>query len=444
MPTAPKATILRQTLLTFCGQSSGLVVAIFSGIVVARSLGPAGKGVLALAMLALAVFSTYGDGIQSAIMYQCGRNREPEQLVYGACLRIVGAVFIPLAAVLFALGLFFPRYSFLAFVGCAIPFTVYGQVANGFFLLKNRIATTIVQGAFGTFGYALIVVPALLIWHVGINGVLAIWAATTMLAGIYAFVCLSAALPVSAVRRTTREVVREQFRFSLKSGGIAVAGFLNLRVDVWVVGLMLDARLLGIYSLAVATAELMWQVSRPLIWTTFGRIAAAERSHSIALTAAVTRNVLAVETVVGVILFAIAPVLITRVYGSAYADSANVVRWLIPGVIFYAATSTMGYYLSVKEGMPMAMFWMLTSSVIICALITATTLPVLGLYGAALATSVTYVLSAIVKGVLFMRTTGSSLRSFTLISAEDFERYQRALSNLRLRGARVIRQRPAA
>ena len=406
------------------------MVVILTGIVVARTLGPAGKGVIALAMLLQAIFTTYADGIQSAIMYQCGNRRESENLVYAAALRLIGAVFLPVSIILLITGLAVPRWGALIFVAIAIPFSVYVQVANGFFLMRNQIGTTVVLAGFCTFGYALVVVPALVVWHADANAVLGIWAAMYLLAAAYAWVKMSALIPPSCARRTTPSILFEQIRFGFKSGSISVATFLNLRVDLFVVGLMLNARMLGIYSLAVATAEMLWQLSRPLAWSTMGRIAVADRSVAIELTASVTRNTLAVVGLAGAVLFAIAPVAIGFVYGSAYAQSGDVLRWLIPGAVCYAAIGTIGYYISIREGKPLIIFWQQTASVIACAAITAPMLHVIGIYGAALATSVTYAFSAIFRGFIFARMTGASPLSFTVLRSEDLRRYGRVASRL--------------
>jgi O-antigen/teichoic acid export membrane protein len=433
--------ILRQTFLTFCGQSGGYVMVIFTGIVVARTLGPAGKGVIALAMLLLAIFTTYADGIQSAIMYQCGNRRDSENLVYAAALRLIGAVFLPLSIVLLVVGLAVPRWGALIFVAIAIPFSVYVQVASSFFLMRNQIGTTIVLAGFCTFGYSLVVVPALIVWHADADAVLGMWAAMYLFAAAYAWVKMEALIPTSAARRTTLPILFEQIRFGFKSGSISVATFLNLRVDVFIVGLMLNARTLGIYSLAVATAEMLWQLSRPLAWSTIGRIAVSDRSIAIELTASVTRNTLAVVGLAGAVLFAIAPVAIAFVCGSAYAQSGEVLRWLIPGAVCYSAIGTIGYYISIREGKPLTIFWQQTASVVACAAIAASTLHVLGIYGAALATSLTYAFSAIVRGFIFARTTGASPLSFTVLRSEDFRRFRRVAG--RLFGSRMMWKRGA-
>jgi O-antigen/teichoic acid export membrane protein len=416
----PKPTVARQTLMTFFGNSSGYVVAVLTGILVARTLGPAGKGLTSYASLLLAIFTTYGNGLQNAMMYQCARDAD-RRLVYGAALRILGAVMVPIAAVLLIIGMLVPSHSTLLFVACAIPFAVYGQVAMGIFFLENDIATTIVQAAFNTFGFAALAIPALVFWHVGITGVLGIWAAMYVASAIFAMIRLNAYLPAWNIASTLR-TVREQAWFGLKAGSVSVADFLNLRVDVFVVSIMLDARSLGIYSLAVATGELMWQVSRPLTWTTIGRIASSEREYSIGLVTRVARNTLAIEVLLGIVIFAFAPLAVNLVYGKAYEESGQLVRWLLPGLVLYAAHGSIGYFLMVKEGKPLTILAIQVSSIVLCAAITALTLHRFGLVGAALATSITYCLGAIAKALLFMRSSGTSVGALTIMQRQDFER----------------------
>jgi O-antigen/teichoic acid export membrane protein len=413
--------VLRQALLTFFGQSSGYVVAILTGILVARTLGPAGKGIISYASLLLAIFTTYGNGLQNAMMYQCGRNGKDRRLVYGAALRIIGAVMVPIGALLFTIGILVPSQAALAYIACAVPFAVYGQVAMGIFFLENDIITTIIQAAFNSFGFAVATVPALLLWHAGITTVLGIWAAMYLASAMFAMIRLNRYLPAWDML-STMATVREQAWFGLKAGSVSVADFLNLRIDIFVVGVMLDARSLGIYSLAVATGEMMWQVSRPLTWTTIGRIASGEREYSISLVTKVARNTLAIELLLGIVMFALAPAAVNIVYGNAYAESGTLVRWLLPGLILYAAHGGLGYFVMVKEGRALPILAIQITSVVVCLTITALTVHRFGLVGAALATTVTYSFCAVAKAVLFMRYTGTSLRALTILRCDDLER----------------------
>jgi O-antigen/teichoic acid export membrane protein len=238
---------------------------------------------------------------------------------------------------------------------------------------------------------------------------------------LFAMIRLNAYLPAWSLGSTVA-TVREQAWFGLKAGSVSVADFLNLRIDVFVVSIMLDARALGIYSLAVATGELMWQVSRPLTWTTIGRIASSERDYSIGLVARVARNTLAIELALGIVVFALAPAAVNLVYGQAYAESGMLVRWLLPGLILYAAHGGIGYFIMVKEGKPMTIFAIQVASTVACAAITALSLHRFGLVGAALATTITYCGCAVAKAVLFMRYSGISARALTVLQPQDLQR----------------------
>ena len=417
-----KRTLMNDTVRSFWTQSSGYVAAVITGVIVARSLGPEGKGIASYAALLLAVFTTYGSGLQSAVLYQCGTKGVVAERAYAAALRSIGAIFLPLSVILLGYGLRNPEHAACIFVACALPFAIYTQAAGALFLLNDDVPATLIQLSFGTFGYAMLVIPALVIWHVSVNVVLAIWALTFAGAAIFSFVWIGRYLaPLSM--RTSGQTLREQIGFAAKSGSISLADFLNLRVDVFVVSMMLHARSLGIYSLAVATGEMMWQLSRPLVWSTVGRIAKAERDSAIALTAKVTRNILVLEIAAGIVLFFIAPRVVTLVYGPAFRESGEIIRWLLPGVVIYAAHGMLGYFIMVKEGRPLTVFSIQVGSVIACAAITYTTIGRYGLIGAALATSVTYIVAALLKAAFFLRLTQSSPASIMVLRREDITRY---------------------
>jgi O-antigen/teichoic acid export membrane protein len=435
MRTAGRPSVIGQTLMTFCTNSSGYVVAILTGIVVARVLGPAGKGIASYAALLLGLFTTFGLGLQSAIMYDCSRGKSQE-VAFGTVLRLLGATMLPIAALLIVLAIRYPEHAALIYVACALPFAVYCQTANAVFLLNNDIRTTAIQGLIPTLGVGLLTVPALTIFHGGLNAVLTIWSGMFFAAACFTLIRLNKYLPAFSLRADAGQG-RALAIFALKAGFASLAGFLNLRVDIFVVSLLLDARTLGIYTLAVATGEMMWQVSRPLSWTMIGRIAKAERSQAIELTNRITRNILAVECALGVALFFIAPYVVQFVYGSAYAQSASVMRWLMPGLVIYATSGPLSYFVSIKMGKPSKSLVIQVSSVVLCAGISFMAIPRLNLFGAALATTVTYCCATMAIAAMYMRYSGSSLAAFTILQAEDLARFGRLAVWPKMRGPRV-------
>ena len=415
-----------QAALVFIGNSSGYVVAIVTGIVVARTLGPAGKGIAAYAMLVMSVFTTFGSGVQAGIMHACGRNDRPQIVAYGTALRLLGLVMLPAAAILASVAAFDPRHASFAYVACAVPFAVYAQIANAIFMLHGDIRSTVIQGAIPPFGVALFTIPALTVFHGGLTAVLGIWSLMFAASACFALVRLGHYLPPFTLAGSPG-ALRDQAWYGLKSGATSLAGFLNLRIDVFVVGAMLDARTLGVYSLAVATGELMWQVSRPLAFSAMGRIATAEPARAAELTSAVTRSILALEAAAGALLFVIGPAAIALVYGRQYAESGTIVRCLIPGLIVYAAQMPLAFFLSVKDGKPLATLSVQVISVVACAAISALTIPHLNVIGAALATTATYGAAWLATALLFARSTGIPLARFTFLQRSDREHCGRAI-----------------
>jgi O-antigen/teichoic acid export membrane protein len=178
----------------------------------------------------------------------------------------------------------------------------------------------------------------------------------------------------------------------------------------------------------------MWQVTRPLAWTTIGRMAGADRERAIALTATVTRHIFALSCVVGAGVFALAPLAVRFVYGPDFAESGEAVRWLLPGVVLYAAQGPMANYITIKEGKPLATLVIQVTSVAACAAISVVLIPVMNVFGAALATSVTYCGASLALAVLFSRATGEPAASFTLLQGEDIARIRRMLGRFAPRG----------
>jgi O-antigen/teichoic acid export membrane protein len=424
-----RPSVVRQTAIAFFGNSGGYLIAIVTGIVVARVLGPEGKGVAAYAMLVMSLFTTFGSGLQASIMYECGRNGKPQIEAYGVAVRLLGLTMLPAAAVLFGVAFADPRHASFAYVACAIPFAVYCQIANGILLLHDDVRSTVIQGAIPVFGVALFTIPALTLFNGGLTAVLAIWAVMFAVSAGYAMIRLNAYLPVFSVVGSW-DLLRSQGLYGLKAGTSSLANFLNLRIDVFVVSLLLDARTLGIYTLAVATSELLWQLSRPLVGSTMGRIAAADRERAIALTCTVTRIVIAIEVVAGAAVFALVPFAIRFVYGEGYAESSSIIRWLLPGVALYAAQLPLAFFISVKEGKPAVSLCMQVLAACACATISALAIPRLNVYGAALATSLTYFVVLGITALLFARYTGVSVARFTLLQAEDRARLSRLIARM--------------
>lgn len=404
----------------------GYSLAIILGIIVARSIGPAGKGLISYAGLFFALLTTFGDGIRNAILSECGKNGRPIATAYATSLRILGYMMIPCVCLLLGVAMYVPAYRILAYVALALPFAIYAQIAIAVFMYENRIRTLIVQGAISSYGVPVVTIPAVLIWHCGVDGVLLIWALSSVAAAVYSLISLGSLVPRFDLRGDIA-TLQALWAYSIKATASSIADFLNLRIDVFIVGLVLDARMLGVYTLGIASGEMMWQISRPIVWTLIGKISTLAPEQSIALAAKIGRNVLYLQMMIGTALFVFSPWLIHQIYGQAYDQAGTVIRILIPGLILYASHGVFAYFLAIKRGRPLAMLSIQIVSISLCAAISLATLHRFGIYGAAAATTITYSFVAITRIWLFLSDTGLPAVSVLMLNSEDILRYRKYL-----------------
>jgi O-antigen/teichoic acid export membrane protein len=443
-------SLLKRSAVSLLFQLGGQAAAVIVGVALARGLGPAGKGTTAYAMVTLSLVMTFFDGQCEAIAYQFGGRRLSFASVHRAMLRIF-VVAAPLCMfVLVGLGLLVPSQRALIAAAVALPFALYSQLATQFFMVMGLMRNANLQALTPTLLYALVLSPLLLWGHAGVREALIIWVVSIVVGAAYGFACLRPYLlgrrPVvrdlpesSAEKRAGelesepehRAVIREQFSFMTKAGLSSFASYLNLRVDVFIVSAMLGAGELGVYTLAIATGELMWKVGATVIWSVLGRIASESPERSAELVAKVTRNILAFNLVFATLVFIFAPPLITLIYGLPFARTATAMRLLMPGLTAYLIEAPIGYFFSVQKGRPTFRLMVQSAAVGICAVITFLTIPHFKIYGAAIATSVTYLFVAVVMTVLFTRSTKISVWELYVLQRSDIERYCRFFGGLK-------------
>jgi O-antigen/teichoic acid export membrane protein len=405
---APAGGLFRKTLHTFATLLFGQGASVIAGIATAHAFGPAGKGIISFASILITFAITTADGLRSAVAYQIGSEGQNARSVWHAALRIMAFV-APLSVVIF-LVLAHLRASQPAFiyVAVAFPFAMYVQAVGIVYLLRDHVEAINVKNA-ATIGGggSLLTLGLILIFHAPVTVVLWAWVATYVAAAVWSTFGVSAMLGVAGAARGAGDLVREQLAFGAKSTLSSNVTFLALRVDVFIVSAMLSPGALGIYTLALATGEVMWGVSRSILWSSSGRVATLPVAESAALTARVVRAVVALQLAAGIVLFVCGPWLITHVYGARFAASGGVLRILLPGMIFYSADGMLSYFISIRAGRPGLLLGLECITLVVCGTVTYATVGRLGIYGAALANTIAYLASYAVKIVFFTRLSGT-------------------------------------
>jgi O-antigen/teichoic acid export membrane protein len=398
----------------------GQVTQVVAGVVYARILGPAGKGILSYAVTIVVLSMTIADGIRQAIAYEIGTEHENQRRVFGTALEAL--TLIAFAGVFVWLGLMRigPHPEVYPVVGVAFTTSLFLNGFIGLYLVHNLVertnavylAATILMSLGGAVGVWLFKMSPL--------GIVAVMAFANLLAAGFLLrgaIVLAGGAPIFR----SPGLLGRHLRFA---GTVALAStitYLALRVDVFLVSARLPAASLGLYTLALGSGELMWQLGRAAGTAAFGRIATLPREESIALTARLTRSVILVQSVVAIALFVVGPWLITRVYGSAFTESGAVMRIALPGLVVYSATSILAQFFSLKEGRPRIAVAVELFSLTLCVVVTMITVGRFGIAGAAAAKTLAYFTSFAVASAIFVRRTGVSVFDVLIPRREDLD-----------------------
>jgi O-antigen/teichoic acid export membrane protein len=362
--------------------------------------------VLALSSILLTFALTTADGVRDAVAYQIGREKCDARAVWGTALRVI-AVTAPIGVgILLLIWRFSNGQQAYLYAALAFPFAMYVQAVGIVYLLRDRVERINIQNA-STIGGggSLLTLALVLIFHAPLWVVLTAWVVTYVAAAIWATTGVPDLLGRGPIGERAG-LLREQVVFASKVSLTSNVTLLALRVDVFIVTAMLSPALLGIYTLALATAEVMWNLSRAVLWSSVGKIATLDFQESAELCARIVRSIVGLQFCAGIVLFAFGPWLIDLVYGTRFNESGNVMRLLLPGVIFYSADGMLSYFISVKSARPGLLLGMECATLVLTAAITFLSISRLGIYAGALAHTISYLVSYSVKVAIFVRLSG--------------------------------------
>lgn len=407
-----------QTVDAFSWTIASQVAMVLVGVLVARTFGPAGKGLLNYAGIAVMVAATVAEGVSGSIVYLLGQAGRSFTAVRRSTWLVIALPALCGTLLYLALAACFGSQHALYYAGIAFPFALAGSAFAGFFLVQHRIREVNVANFIAQGGGALVGGTAVLAFHVPLAGFMLLWAAAYVASALYLTLRLGRAT-VGAPAPHSSELRAAQTRFALRAGSAALAGFLALRIDVAIVSAAFDAAMLGVYTLALAAGDLMWQLGRSISLASFGRLASANRARAVELTTRTTRMLVAFQACVALFLFAVGPRLIEFVYGPDFSAAGALLRLLTLGMFLYCIDAPLVYYLNAFEGRPDLVFKIDVTVLIGSATCAALLAMRLGILGVIIAMTVGYAVSLTAKLRACVKLSRAPLGTFLFVTRED-------------------------
>lgn len=413
------ADTARQVLGILGSRTACLVLSVFTSVVTARSLEPEGRGIyymaVTVATTAAILGHLSGEQAQSALWTNAERrdalagNSVPLALVLGTLSGLAGTA---LVAAIGPETLNLPGQFFVTVACLSVPFGIAVNYASNIALLRGQVQVANWSLVAGSLAQCAAVATLAAGDRLSVEAALIVWVAT----GSVPLVVLTAVGGAAGRRRDlalARTTVVTGARYHLGPASV----FLLMNADVYLLGAFAGAREVGIYSLAVSLAGYSRLLADIVSQVMLKRQFASSDTESADVTVRITRYTVLLALASALVLTLAAPVLVSVVYGAAYADAAPLVVLLAPGVMALGASRLPSTYLLRLRRARMVVVPSVTALAINIAL-NLLLIPVWGAVGCALASSLTYVLLAAIQTRLFTRVTGIRARKLLPVAAD--------------------------
>ena len=389
------------------------VLNVVTGVILARTLGPSGRGELAAVILWPTMLWTVGNlGVVDSVTFHSARRSAPQRsivstslaiaLVQSAVLVAIGLVLVPLVLAKQEASVVRDCLIFLASIPTSLVTLYLASVLNGThrFVAFNVVRTTVFVG--NAAGLVALAIASELTVTSAMFAYLASQVLTVLIAAI--LVLPSTGPPSRPERLLAREMLAYGFRSQLST----ISNLLNERVDQLVISIVLAPASLGLYVVAWTMTSLSSMIGYSVTFAALPRVAQAEsaeerraRAHRyVFLTFAAT-----VAVTIPVLL--LAPEILRIFFGGDFVQATGVTRVLLVASI---ALGTGRVLEAVLKGVNRPLHAGLAegAGLIVTAVGLGALLPTLGLMGAAITSLAAYSVTACVALNLANRALGTT------------------------------------
>jgi O-antigen/teichoic acid export membrane protein len=384
---------------TFVTKIIKLALGIANVAIIARFLGPEGKGMLALALLVPGMLGLFlSGGIEVANVYFAGSRRldvptlSANSLVFTILATIVGLGVVIVMGAAGWLKVIVQGVPVWIILIAMLGFPI--SLLNGFFstILQGlqRIVTLNLISLFNGFLTLVLTLMLVVVLRFDLLGALI----ATIVAGVSNLIVVVFFLRREGgvfIPRWENSVVRSTLSFGLKGHIGNMLQFFNYRLDLFILNGFLGAANVGIYTVSVKLAELLWYLPNAVAFVIFPKAAASKPEEMNVFTPRVFRITLVLTALAGIGIALLGRPAIILVFSSMFAAAYIPMLVLLPGVVLLGGAKVLtneiagrGYphYNSVNSGL----------ALIITVVLDLLLIPRYGIVGAALASSIAYTL----------------------------------------------------
>jgi len=398
-----------------------IIFGILTSVIVARALGPDGQGYIAYLILIFNLLGTFGHfGIVSAVTYFQKRSDYERSIIYSSNFNYMILICLALSALII-----FLRYTGIFLSGYPILLVGGGLLLMSSTMLTNHAQSWLIgdeeiirNNNTGLIVFFLKSGAIVLLW---ILGILAIgnyfWITVIAMLLWYLLLQRNIKEKLQAVVSTT--VLKAELSYGLIGWLAALFAYLHYRADQVMIKHLIGDAELGVYTIAVLIAELLFLLPLSINTALTGRLYNLEGEE--------TGKALLYRTIrtgfwicFCLMLIGLAgSLLIPAVYGKSYSGAVAVTMILLPGVLFASIPKLASpwFFSSGRPGIPMRITMV---TLLVNIVLNYFFIPIYGIRGAAVASTISYLAYGLIYLFVLSSKESFSLKALILPDRTDF------------------------
>lgn len=434
---------LYDTLITFSAQIIAVIFGIITAIIIARILGPEGKGIYTLVILIPSMLVLLGNlGIGIANTYFGGSKKYNwdelasisfiSSLLLGITLSIIFLTYYFIVHPIFLSEI---KTQCIVLAAMTVPFNLFTTYFQCILMGQKRFLEYNLVNVLQNGVLVILVIIVLFFLERGISEVILTWLIATIITTAFSFFF---------VRKTTS--VKWVFSYPifkalLKFGSIGylsnIITFLNYRIDMILVSSLVTpaivaTTLVGYYSVSVSLAEALWYFPGAVGTIVFARTVGLNNEEADKTTPKICRNTFFITFIFALILLALSKRLIILLFGVSFLPALRPLYILIPGIIIFSICKVLCNEIT-GRGKPLINIVAAGISLLVNIPLNLLLIPRMGIEGAALASTISYSACAFIVLIMFLRISQAKFSDIVIIKKEDLQLYTAVLlSGLKL------------
>jgi len=413
----------RNLLYSIGGQISVFILAFSFYTLLSRWLGPADFGLYTIIMLVPLLAGRFGHlGVDAANAYFIDSGKYQASDIFGNSLVLTVLVFLLASCGVFVFYLLDDsshwrgHSALLAAIAPIAGLSAYRTLFQSTLVGQDRLRAfsfiAIVDSLFPLFG---------IVCLFGLNF---LSVTSTVIVNFLSLVITCLVLyrisRFSGSLQFNYQLAKKSVNYGWKSWVNNLANQALYKVDVFIIGFMLDLSSVGIYTVGVLIIEKCWYLSGAIGNAIYPKLKNMDIYKGSNLAALAAKSNLYITSFGAIVISIFSVWIIKMLFGDDYYGSALVIVLLAPGIIFLAVPKILVSHLAAKDKLELAVQASLTA-LIVNLVANVLFIPFAGIYGAAIASSLAYLVYLVIYLLNYIKLTKLSIAIIFIFKSTDIK-----------------------